>query len=91
MGIVCGCTNAKCGSQDGIRDDDLPEEVRVLLQKIPREIGGLELLGAAAQGEWCGNWTGTGDWKRHADYAHDEKTWEGTSAHPKNPWIAPAG
>ena len=54
MGIVCGCTHARCGCQDGTTgDDDLHHEARVLLQRIPHEIGGLELLGAAAQGNWC--------------------------------------
>ena len=33
---------------DDTSDDDHPLEARVLLQRIPREIGGLELLGAAA-------------------------------------------
>ena len=39
--------------RENTSDDDLPHEARVLLQRIPREIGGLELLGAAAQGDWC--------------------------------------
>ena len=37
---------------DDTSDGDLPHEARELQQKIPREIGGLELLGAA-QGDWC--------------------------------------
>ena len=35
---------------DDTRDDDLPHEATVLLQKTPREIGDLELLGAEARG-----------------------------------------
>ena len=34
-------------------DEGLPREAKALVQLIPRDIGGLELLGAAAQGEWC--------------------------------------
>ena len=45
----------------------------------------------SARGLVCSDRTGTGDRKRQADNAHDETTWECTSAHSKNPQIAPAG
>ena len=49
---------------DDTGDDDLPQEARVLLQRIPR----------SARGLVCGDWTGTGDSKRQAVFAHDETT-----------------
>ena len=38
---------------DDTPDDALPQEAVALLQLIPRERGGLVLLGAAAQGDGC--------------------------------------
>ena len=64
---------------DDTSDDDLSQEARVLLQKIPREIGGLELLGAAAQGDWC---AAIGQVPRSGPRG------KGTSTRPKNPRIA---
>ena len=73
-------------------DDDLPREARVLLQRISCEIGGLEPLGAAAQGDWCAAIgqepsSGRDRLKTHMARRLDRVT----STHPKILWIAPAG